>query len=284
VKALQGGGPAVSSQPLTLSALFCLACRLFPLQFMALYSTIQFANALLIVFSGSFLSNNEYLYQDLFIVFILALTMGSTPSARRLTRKRPSANLLSPVNLTICAGFIACTFIMQVIVFERVRQQQWYGSEDYPTAMDPDEDEEGTNSKIPETSTVFLLAMLQYVAVATIFSLGYPWKRPTYSNYAFSGWLAVVTITSVLLFIFPSKSIYDWLSLVVMPQAWQLELLVWSILALLSYFAVYGCIMYWKRKGAFAAATRHCRCFRRQEKPHKRMRRHWEQLMGTRSR
>lgn len=67
--------PNISCVPLVmregrgaLTTSFCL------FQFMCCYSTIQFANALLVVFVGSFLSNNEYLYQDLWLVFVLALT------------------------------------------------------------------------------------------------------------------------------------------------------------------------------------------------------------------
>jgi cation-transporting ATPase 13A3/4/5 len=131
-----------------LATSFCL------FQFMALYSTIQFCNALLIVFRQSFLSNNEYLYQDLFVVFILALTMGSTPSATKLTRKRPSANLLSLYNLTLSCGFILLTFAFQAWAFGKVREQPWYDTPEYPVAMDPEQDEEGTNSVIPETTTV----------------------------------------------------------------------------------------------------------------------------------
>ena len=58
---------------------------------------------------SSLLSNAEYLYQDLFIVFVLAVTLGSTPAATHLTRKRPSGRLLSPYNLSVCGGFIICT-------------------------------------------------------------------------------------------------------------------------------------------------------------------------------
>ncbi|RYG55706.1 HAD family hydrolase, partial [archaeon] len=185
-------------------------------QFMALYSTIQFANALLIVFCNSFLANNQYMYQDLFVVFFLSLVMGSTPSATRLTRKRPTANLLSLYNLLLCAGFIVVTFVPQLIVFLRVRRQVWYDTPEYPAAMSADDDPEGTNSVIPETTSVrwqvsaarlccpcvwlttraslrcrcpvqvFLVAMLQYVAIATIFSVGYPWKKMTYHNCTFA--------------------------------------------------------------------------------------------------
>jgi magnesium-transporting ATPase (P-type) len=42
--------------------------------FMSCYSVIQFANALLAVQVGSFMSNSQYLLQDLWIVFVLSLT------------------------------------------------------------------------------------------------------------------------------------------------------------------------------------------------------------------
>jgi len=41
---------------------------------------------------------------------------------------------------------------------------------------------EGTNSAIPETTTVFLMSCLQYIAVATIFSIGFPYKQGTHKN------------------------------------------------------------------------------------------------------
>jgi cation-transporting ATPase 13A3/4/5 len=102
-----------------LATSFCL------FDFMALYSTIQFANALLCVTMQSFLSNNQFLYQDLFIVFILALFLGKTPASPTLTKKRPSSNLLSIYNMLICFGFIGLTFAMQGMVFGLVKQESW---------------------------------------------------------------------------------------------------------------------------------------------------------------
>ena len=84
---------------------------------------------------GSFLSNAEYLYQDLYIVFFLALTLGSTPAAKRLTRKRPSGRLLSAYNLTLCSGFIVCTFAAQFSAFQHALAQPWYGTSEYPTQV-----------------------------------------------------------------------------------------------------------------------------------------------------
>lgn len=94
------------------------------------------------------------LYQDLFIVFILALTLGNTPSSRTLTVKRPSANLLSLYNLLLSCGFIALTFGLQAWAFYAVEEQPWYDTPEYPASMDPELDEEGTNSVIPTTTSV----------------------------------------------------------------------------------------------------------------------------------
>ena len=79
----------------------------------------------MIVWRDSFLANAQYLWQDLVIVFVLALTMGSTPSASKLTPKRPSGRLLSPFNLAVCLGFILLTFVMQGIVYAAVQKQDW---------------------------------------------------------------------------------------------------------------------------------------------------------------
>ena len=53
-------------------------------------------------------------------------------------------------------------------------RQPWYGSAAYPTAQDPASDGEGTNSAIPETTSLFLMAALQYVAVAAVCCRIYP--------------------------------------------------------------------------------------------------------------
>lgn len=76
-----------------------------------------------------------YLYQDLFTVFVLALTMGNTPASTKLTAKRPSGRLFSGQNLLLTLGFIAFTFGLQAHVFLTVRKKDWYDTLAYPAAM-----------------------------------------------------------------------------------------------------------------------------------------------------
>jgi cation-transporting ATPase 13A3/4/5 len=251
----------------SLAISFCL------FQFMALYSTIQFANALLIVFSNSFLSNNMYLSQDLFIVFILALTLANTGSRNKLTPKRPSGQLLSLYNLAICTGFIVITFFFQIIVYFYVRSLPWFGTPQYPATSQSDS--EGTNSAIPETSSVFLMASIQYVAVAIIFSVGYPWKKPTWTNRIFSGWLLVVTVINLLLFLSPNPVVgYNFLSLQVMPYNWNLVLLGLSLASFVGYFIFIAICYNLRARGVFRKLTN---CLRRtQPKLHKLIKAEWK--------
>jgi magnesium-transporting ATPase (P-type) len=235
-------------------------------QFMALYSTIQFANALLaVVFADSILSNNMFVWQDLFIVVVLSLTMGATPSARALSRKRPSANLLSPHALATAAGFVALTFAWQAAAAVDVAQQPWFGSADYPAAQPAADDAEGTNSRVPQTTSLFIMACFQLAACAALFAHGGPWKRsPLAANAPFAAWLALVVATSTALFFAPGPlaPLYAWLSLQRLPDAWLRRLFAATLLSAASYVALAAALAALRAAGACAALQRAAPCAR----------------------
>ena len=248
-----------------LATSFCL------FQFMALYSTIQFANALLIVFAGSFLSNNMYLYQDLFVVLILSLTIGNTAASAALTRKRPSGRLFSAANLLTTFGFIALTFAGQLVGFAFVRAQPWYGDAAHPLRMAVDP--EGTNSATPETSAVFLIASLQFVACACIFAQGQPWKLSPLTNRPFCAWLAVCALAGVLLLLAPSDALYGSLSLQRLPPDANGALLALSLASFASYFVALRALRAAREAGLVASLEN--RFFRGAPKPHRELRKSW---------
>jgi cation-transporting P-type ATPase 13A2 len=277
--------PSVEAVPLLLAegrgALTTSFCMF---QFMALYSTIQFANALLIVFASSFLSNSMYLYQDLFIVFVLALVLGNTPAARVLTFKRPSGRLFSGQNLLLTFGFIALTFGLQAHVFLQVRKQAWYDTDDYPATMqydDPDAfnyDYEGTNSGIPETTSVFLMATLQYSATAAIFSIGAPYKLSTFKNPLFVLWLVFTSICGILLFFAVEDWVYWVIGMQVLPSDWLRDLFGWSVLSFAMYFVWWGILVAARHRGVLrAVSTAWCS---RRDAQHKRLRGEWRRQLG----
>jgi cation-transporting ATPase 13A2 len=251
-------------------------------QFMALYSTIQFATALLAAFAQppSFLSNNEYMAQDLGVVLAAALTMGATPSARALTAKRPSANLLSPASVGVAAAFIAATFAWQLAARAAVRAQPWYAPPPYDAArLAPDD--EGTNSAVPETTTLFLMGCGQLVACAVVFAHGGRWKRPPLaSNRLFAAWALAAAAAVAGLFAAPDAlggAAYAALSLLPLPAAWRGALAAMTLASAATYAAIAAAARAAHAAGACAAAQRAapCAACRRQPSLHRTLARAW---------
>ena len=185
-------------------------------------------------------------------MFIISLSLGATPAAARLTRKRPSAELLSLYNLTLCAGFIALTFAAQTGVYIRVRYSPGYGL----PPENPPPDPEGINSATPETTAVFLVAMFQYVGVATIFSLGHPWLRPPWYNRPFTTWIIIASAVSALVLLSQDTVTETQLSLLRRPDVWNEEILAWSAASVVSYVLFIAALAAAKRKGVFSAIVR----------------------------
>ena len=137
--------------------------------------------------------------------------------------------------------------------------------------MAADNDPEGTNSAIPETTSLFLVAAFQFIGCAIIFSVGYPWKMWPTANPAFCFWLGVVILSTLGLTLYPTEAAYSLLSLQGVPYSWNLSLLGLGVAAFLSYFVVLGALYRIKSAGWLAALE--CRP---PLKPHKALRREWE--------
>ena len=137
--------------------------------------------------------------------------------------------------------------------------------------MDPALDLEGTNSAIPETTSVFIVASFQFLGCATIFSVGgSPWKKWPTSNLMFCFWMCVVALSTLVITLLPSDAVYSFLSLQRLPYSWNLALLGQGIFAFLAYFFVLGGVYYAKSKGWIAMLE--CRG---PPKPHKHFRAVW---------
>jgi len=163
-----------------------------------MYSMIQFCCVIMLYFKGSVLGNWQYLYQDLFLVFPLVVFMGNTHARKKLTIKRPSGDLLSVTNvfnvvthIIICLGFQLCIFI--------VTPQQ----DGYVVVDNPD-----NGSEIYETTALYYFSNFQYITMAFLFALGWPWKRPIYTNYRLSFWLVLSIACSLALLYLYSDSFF----------------------------------------------------------------------------
>lgn len=138
--------------------------------------------------------------------------------------------------------------------------------------MDPLVDTEGTNSAIPETTSVFIVASYQFLGCAAIFSVGgYPWKKWPTSNTAFCAWFCVIVASTLLLTIAPTDTIYYFLSLQRPPYTWNLALFGLGLLGFMAYFVAVGGVYAAKAMGWISMLE----FGKGPMKPHKVFRRQW---------
>ncbi len=167
-------------------------------RYMSLYSFVQFSSAICLYFSGGNYCDYQYLYQDLFVVFPLVLLLGRTPASSQLTKKRPSANLLSGTNLSSIAMHMVVAFVMQIMVYLFSRRQP-----DYEV-----DDSEPWLCYMWEATSLHWFASLQYILFAFLFAFARPWKKYFVSNVGLTFWLIGVTVASVLMFLLPTNSAF----------------------------------------------------------------------------
>lgn len=158
-------------------------------RFMALYSIIQFCAVLLCFFRGSVFGNWQYFFQDLVIVFPITILMGATPTAERLTPKRPSGDLLSPRNVASTFGHMLICLGFQLAVYALPFQE--------PDFVDLQTPAQGPVTW--HTTALYYASNLQMLMVAALFARGAPWKAEPHRNSRLFAWFAVCLSISLLL-------------------------------------------------------------------------------------
>lgn len=136
--------------------------------------------------------------------------------------RAPTANLVSCKVLVSLIGQVAICGGFQAWAFYYTRRQPWY----VPPEVNPDE----LNTSNPENSAVFLVSTFQYIIGCLVYTTGYPYRKPIWTNV----WL-MLTVTVLLLFslyalFVPSGLVFDILGLVPFPRSFHFALFVAVIL------------------------------------------------------
>ena len=117
--------------------------------------------------------------------------MGWTGACPTLSRKKPTASLVSRKVLTPLLGQVLICILIQVAGLEAVQRQIWYAQYlvkcrmKWPTIdrfIPPKLDTEHSNIQNSENSTLFLLSCFQYILSAIILSVGYPFRQSLNNN------------------------------------------------------------------------------------------------------
>lgn len=91
-----------------------------------------------------------------------------------LSRKRPTASLISRKVLTPLIGQIVLCFLIQFSSLKSAQAQPWF--------IPPKVDLEKTNIENSENTTLFLVSCYEYILSSVIISVGRPFRQPMFTN------------------------------------------------------------------------------------------------------
>jgi cation-transporting ATPase 13A3/4/5 len=167
----------------------CLLVTTFQIfKYMAVYSMIQGIAVCILYVPDTFLSNNQFLCEDLFIVLPLAICMSYTRPHDILSRKKPIARLISwPVLISIVGQIIIIAWT-QIVMYAITVQQDWYVDLLELNSEVEDYDESLTYS----CAAVFIFSIFQYIGTVIAFSVGKPFRKEFWTNWSFCFFLAWV--------------------------------------------------------------------------------------------
>ncbi|KAJ3193692.1 hypothetical protein HK101_004356 [Irineochytrium annulatum] len=193
-------------------------------KYMFMYPIVQLAMSATLYQMGSGLSNNQYLFDDMAIVLVLAILMLRAAPARRLGPLRPTDNLFSSQilisiigQLAICIGFFAaniasiddepwfCSVWKATAQLDRKTWLPLNASSlrrffaNIFTSIDPERDVNGaTVFNTYENTAIWLFSHFQFVILSLAFCLTSAHRRPAWTNGTFVLYLIMISITLVL--------------------------------------------------------------------------------------
>lgn len=153
-------------------------------KYMSMYSAIQFVSVSILYSLGSNLGDFQFLWIDLFLILPIAIFMAWAKPFDKLSKKRPTANLVSRKVLIPLIGQIILYAIFQVAIWRLVQRERWYS----PPIRGGEDDEVQSS----DNSALFIGSCLQYIFIAIVLTVGPPYRQPMHKNIPF---MATVTFT-----------------------------------------------------------------------------------------
>ncbi|PYH40684.1 putative P-type ATPase [Aspergillus saccharolyticus JOP 1030-1] len=188
-------------------------------KYMSLYSAIQFATVSLLYASASNLGDFQFLFIDLFLILPIAIFMGWTSPHPTLSRKRPTADLVSRKVLIPLLGQITLCVVTQIIIYKYVQRQPWF---------EPPSADLNDNIQNSANTILFLVSSFQYIFSSVVLSAGPPFRKPMISNKPFLFMVLLDLLFSCYMLFRPTQWLRRVMQLTYLPDyfAWQLLAIV----------------------------------------------------------
>ncbi|KAJ5061437.1 hypothetical protein J3E74DRAFT_465356 [Bipolaris maydis] len=186
-------------------------------KYMSLYSAIQFCSVSFLYASASNLGDFQFLFIDLLLILPIAIFMGWSGAYPILSRKRPTANLVSRKVLTPLLGQMMLCILAQFIAFHFVQKQEWY--------LPPVIDKNHSNSLNSQNTALFLTSCFQYILSAVVLSVGKPYREPMSRNLPFITTIFVTLAITLYMLFDPAKWVMQAMELTYMDVPFKVFIL-----------------------------------------------------------
>lgn len=190
-------------------------------KYMSLYSAIQFTSVSFLYTSASNLGDFQFLFIDLALILPIAIFMGWTGPYPVLSRKRPTADLVSRKVLTPLLGQIAICILIQFSIFKTVQLQPWFEP--------PRLGLEDTNIENSENTALFLISCFQYILTSVVLSVGPPFRQPILSNAPLVCTIAIDLLLSTYMLFAPSRWLKHIMQLTTMSSDFKVWLFILAV-------------------------------------------------------
>ncbi|GKT77572.1 ATPase [Colletotrichum tofieldiae] len=196
-------------------------------KYMSLYSAIQFTSVSFLYATASnlgwlpfctafvrMLINPQFLFIDLLLILPIAVFMSWAGPFPVLSRKRPTADLVSRKVLIPLLGQMAICILIQAVVYVAVRQQPWY----IPPRINHDK----SNIKNSENTVLFLVSCFEYILAGVVLNAGPPFREKALKNWPFMATIAATLLITLYMILGPAHSVRHLMQLT--KTSWDFEM------------------------------------------------------------
>ncbi|KAH9114806.1 hypothetical protein AeMF1_011119, partial [Aphanomyces euteiches] len=197
-----------------------LTTSLLSFKFMVMYPIIETTGVAVLNHIQATFSNNQYLFDDMFVVLGISVLMLHTPPSKTLTKARPPQSLFAPRILWSIACQSICFVLFFAATLIAAERQPWFCSLTDVAAgrkhcYEYHSSESGDMTfHSYEVSIVWLVGHWQYFVLAVALNQKDPFRESAWRNLSFVVYTAAVGAVMVLLLLWPGNTLgVEWFDL-----------------------------------------------------------------------
>lgn len=150
-------------------------------KYMLMYGQVETFNQVANAYFNTTFGEWCWFFMDGLWPITMAFSLPLSRAAKRLSKKHPTASILSPHTLSSACGVLGINVMFLVISMFLLYAQDWYQCRQW----DGDNMADFYLGDNYETSTIFVVTGYQYISSAAAFNFGYTWRRGWFKNHVF---------------------------------------------------------------------------------------------------